>query len=385
MRSPFGVRRSNSTVVVSACGRRRADFWSLARHRGRAAPAAPTSGTEPNRVTDDQFALDEIATAHHGVGGVEHLAQPDARAPPQRGERVGEAGAGDQVVGRCTPARRARTGRAASTKNRPTPDGARDVRTRGDTSPGCRRRPRSRTPMLSRRCVHGTQATATFTLGSPRSVAASVVALGTSGAGRRSSTGTCQAPHTTTIVHDRHGPRPGSPDACGPPVAVPAGMRRGPARTAPMASATASNAAAPSPRCSMTSSHQRSGSGSPAAAARSPSGSGGGMLAEQLVVAGAVGAASVTASGRSIGLDLNVVLVRPPHRLPLGAELGERRERRAARFGDDVAEQGHRGDEIRVADPPQRRSTSAGSSTRTIAGCTASSVRTTERAEPGPW
>ena len=66
--------------------------------------------------------------------------------------------------------------------------------------------------------------------------------------------------------------------------------------------ATASNAAGPSPRCSITSSHQRSGSGSPAAAARSPQRVGRRLLADQLVRRSAPLARrrSVTASGRSI-------------------------------------------------------------------------------------
>ena len=64
--------------------------------------------------------------------------------------------------------------------------------------------------------------------------------------------------------------------------------------------------------------------------------------------------ARLTASGRSIASTVGAVGERPAHRLPLRAELGERREHGALGLGDDVAEQGDRRHEAGVADPAQR-------------------------------
>ena len=54
---------------------------------------------DAERVADDQPLVQEVETAGHGVGGVEHLGQPRAGAAAERRERVGQPGTGDQVIG----------------------------------------------------------------------------------------------------------------------------------------------------------------------------------------------------------------------------------------------------------------------------------------------
>ena len=136
-----------------------------------------------------------------------------------------------------------------------------------------------------------------------------------------------------------------------------------PARTAAIASPTAANAGTPSPRCSTTSSHQRSASGSPAAAASAASGSTRpGTRRSSSLVASAQPARCVDRSNRP------VVGQGPADRLPLRAELGERPERGSRHVGRQVAEQGDGGPQTRVADPASSDAASAGSSTSTIAG-----------------
>ena len=161
-------------------------------------------------------------------------------------------------------------------------------------------------------------------------------------------------------AHDgRRRPPPASADRMRPAHVGLAQRRRAsgvtvPARTAAIASPTASNTGSPSPRCSTRSSHQRSGSGSPAAAASAASGSGGGSPA-----AGGDGAGSprarTTASGRSMASTATPCSAAHAHRLPLRAELGERGEHGPLRAVDDVAEQGDRRDQPGVADPAERR------------------------------
>ena len=164
---------------------------------------------------------------------------------------------------------RSRSKRAAPTNHRLIPG-----------SPGwrntCAYQPGLRTPApypvaaARRRWVHGTQHMPTFTRGRPRSVWASVVADGSGSA----SAGTCHAPQTTAI---RSCPSAIALRSTWRMCASRCASRRvdasRPPRTAVIAIATASNAGAPSPRCSITSSHHRSGSGSPAASASAASGS----------------------------------------------------------------------------------------------------------------
>ncbi len=54
-------------------------------------------------VAHHQFAAYEVESAHHGVGGVEHLGQTDPGSGPHGGQRFGESCPGDQVIGRCCP------------------------------------------------------------------------------------------------------------------------------------------------------------------------------------------------------------------------------------------------------------------------------------------
>ena len=117
-----------------------------------------------------------------------------------------------------------------------------------------------------------------------------------------SSAGTCHAPQTTATVAypsltaARIARRMCASRRCSPSDGTV------PARTAAIASATASNATRPSPRCSTTSSHHRSASGSPAAAANAPKGSTGAPSVSAISSSPASSAApvSVLASGRSI-------------------------------------------------------------------------------------
>ena len=71
-------------------------------------------------------------------------------------------------------------------------------------------------------------------------------------------------------------------------------------------------------------------------------------------------------------------------RLPLRAELGERREHGALGVGDDVAEQRHRRHEAGVADPAQR-GVGVGRAPRRARrrGAARRARASTERAEPG--
>ena len=334
-----------------------------------------------DRVADHEFAPDQVGVAHHGVGGVEHFGQPGPRAPAQRRECVGQPRAGDQVVGRCPePGAPQQAGdldeeprharRAGMFEHVAVPAGARHA--------GGVARRRAQPAMGPRHPRRGD-----LHLGEPaedRGVAA------VAGVDRRrvSSAGTCQAPQTTTIGPvDVLDGRRGWRDACAPRVGVSRRDGTKPVRTAAIASATASNAAGPSPRCSMTSSHQRSGSGSPAAAARSRSGSGGVCSPTSSSSLAVRRRRSVTASGRSMARTSTPCSFAHRDRLPLGAEHAERREHRARRIGDRVAEQRHRRHEPVVADPPQRRSRSAGSSTRTMSGCIASSARRTDAGRSG--
>ena len=187
-----------------------------------------------------------------------------------------------------------------------------------------------------------------MTRGSPRSVALSTAAVRPS----RSSAGTCHAPHTTATVS--------CPSLSARRIArrMWASRRSSradvtvPARAAIIASATASNAGAPSPRCSITSSHHRSGSASPAAAANSRKGSGGADISDEFVgrpLGEGDGHREVDGDGGAL------VRIRPGDRLPLGAEGGERREDRPAGLVGHVAEQGNGRDEAVVADPRQAR------------------------------
>ena len=61
-------------------------------------------GDLTDRVADDQLTAYEVEPTRHGVGGVEHFGEADARPPAHRRERGGQTGAGDQVVGRCSAA-----------------------------------------------------------------------------------------------------------------------------------------------------------------------------------------------------------------------------------------------------------------------------------------
>ncbi len=92
------MRRSISRVVAAAAGLSRADFWALGeiaceRHLWGVV------GDASERVADDEFGAHQFEPAHHGVGGVEHLAETGTRAAAHRRERLGEPCAGDQVVG----------------------------------------------------------------------------------------------------------------------------------------------------------------------------------------------------------------------------------------------------------------------------------------------
>ena len=148
-----------------------------------------------------------------------------------------------------------------------------------------------------------------------------------------------------------------------------------PARTAAIASATASNTGSPSPRCSTRSSHHRSASGSPRRR-----GEGGERIGWRRRAAPALVAAppATTASGRSIARTVDAVLGGPAHGLPLRAERGERREHRPLGLGDDVARAGPPAARARAGrSTAARRSASAGASTSTTSGRIASSARRT--------
>ena len=86
-RSPFGVRRSSSTVRGvgrPACSR--AARWAAARSRASGTCGA-SGGTSPMASPTTSSSTHEREPAEHGVGGVEHLGEAGPRPPPQRGER----------------------------------------------------------------------------------------------------------------------------------------------------------------------------------------------------------------------------------------------------------------------------------------------------------
>lgn len=148
-----------------------------------------------------------------------------------------------------------------------------------------------------------------------------------------------------------------TPSRSSPPSASPSSSV---SRSAVMASSSAVNGAsaspAPRPRCSITSSHQRSGSSCPAAAARAASGS---RRTSAGAVPGRTGRSLVGPA--AVRIDVPVAVRRPPRQRvrgrevdeagrdvvlegpadghPLRGELGQRPERRAARFVHGVGEE----------------------------------------------
>ena len=167
-----------------------------------------------------------------------------------------------------------------------------------------------------------------------------------------------------------------------------------PDRTAAIASATASNATRPSPRCSTTSSHHRSASGSPAAAAQ-PAVAGGSTGAppssatsssptsSSTVSSGP--AASVLARGRSIAR--NSMPCALAHATACHSGLNEASGANAARCGWSTTCPSRATGGTRCSSPIHANAAvvSAGASTSTTSGCSSSNAFTTDRAEPGPW
>ena len=176
----------------SASGFRRAARWAAARSRASGTCGA-SGGTSPMASPTTSSSTTSGSPPSTALGGVEHLGQPGARPAAQGGQRVGEARRGDQVVGRRrhAPAAQGVGGvdeeprhalRAGVAEHVGVPARA------GDAGAVAGR------PGASRRCVHGTHVTATFTFGRPAQ-RRRVGGGGRSTAG--SSAGTCHAPHTT--------------------------------------------------------------------------------------------------------------------------------------------------------------------------------------------
>ena len=131
-----------------------------------------------------------------------------------------------------------------------------------------------------------------------------------------------------------------------------------PARTAAIASPTASNTVSPSPRCSTRSSHQRSASGSPAAAASAPSGSGGAVAPWTSAGSGATRSARLIARGRSIASTATPLASAQRTACHSGLNVGERREDGTLGPGDHVARAARpaaRGRRHRSIGAPRRR------------------------------
>ena len=143
-RSPFGVRRSSSTVRGAASGFSRAARWAAARSRASGTCGA-SAGTSPMASPTTSSSSDERQPAEHGLGGVEHLGQAGPRPVAQRGQRRRQARRGDEVVGRRRQAVAAQGVGGVDEEPGDTRPG-RDGGTRGRTSPGWRRRRRSRWP-----------------------------------------------------------------------------------------------------------------------------------------------------------------------------------------------------------------------------------------------
>ena len=169
--------RTGATVRARA-GRARAFGCCLrlqptaaAGRRGRG-PAAPAGRRRaPRRSRRRRSARRSMSghapgAGHHGVGGVEHLGKPGRGRSRSAASAVASASRGDEVVGRGRHSAITQQA-AAPTNQRATP-----------RSPGwwntCAYQPGLRTPgavaggRASRRCVHGTQLSPTFTLGRPR-------------------------------------------------------------------------------------------------------------------------------------------------------------------------------------------------------------------------
>ncbi len=358
-------------MVGSAVGRSRAVFWrrvDVARQRH----LRRRRGHRADRVADHEFAPDQGDVAHHGVGGVEHLAQAGPRPAAQGGERVGQPRAGDQVVGRrseagapqqagdlheeapdsrrtgirehvAVPAGARHAGRVARRRAQP------PVRPwhprRGDLhlgEPAERRRVvgGGRHPLMPLPLPGNSPVTVRLALGPLR------ISEGGEGgdvpgtaddddrARRLLGRGADRTAHVRLALEfAAGGDEAGTDGAHG----VGDGVERG------RAVAAVFDHVLP-----------------PAFGVRVARGRGEvaervgrGLPADEFVV--------IRRGGERHGerqVDRphrHVVLVRPGDRLPLGAEHGERRERRPRRIGDDVPEQGDRRHEFGIADPLQRR------------------------------
>ncbi|MFT3853095.1 MAG: hypothetical protein QM733_10200 [Ilumatobacteraceae bacterium] len=292
---PVGVRTSTSTVRRPGSGLSRARRCWTARSRASGTCGA-SSGTMPIASPTISSSWISAMPEPPAASTASAASSTSARPGPGRPRSTASAPAARVAAIRWSgDAGRSwrRSSRAASTNQRATP-----------ASPGlaktCAYQPGLCTPAAypgapstpaadRRRWVHGTQLTPTFTFGRARRARASAAALGivsrvapgvtatpaaTWAVARPARAGTCHAPQTTAIrakpsatawrMHRRMcaSRRSSATDGGGAPD-----------RTAAIAAATASNAGGPSPRCSTTSSHQRSGSGSPAASASAASGS----------------------------------------------------------------------------------------------------------------
>ena len=357
-RSPFGVRRSSSTTTRSDFGVSRAARCAAATSRasgtcgaagGTSPMASPTvrlSMTDGNAPVPDGPNDRSITVPAASSTSVE----PGPRPVAERGQGVGEAGRADQVVGRRRQAlgaqRRGGVDEEAGDALRARVPEHVAVPARVGDAGGVPRA--SLQPAVAPR--------------HPRDRRLRAAGAGTAQRrriGRRRGRRRVERRNVPGPAH--HGDRAaarrgrrGSPAACAPRVERrAAGVAPSP-RTAAIASATASNAGPPSPRCSTTSSHHRSGSGSPAASASARSGSA--ASSSTGIVVGQRRVAAERPAHRHVDRHRrDAVPERPADRLPLGAELGERPERGLRHVGRDVAEQRHRRHEPVVGDPAQQR------------------------------
>ena len=247
---------------------------------------------------------------------------------------------------------RSRSSRAAPTNHWLTP-----------SSPGCLNtcayHPGLRTPApypadaASRRCVHGTQHTPTFTRGRPRKVSASA-------SGRRQRLG--QRRHVPRPAHDRDALVPigdrtsQAPGACelhvAPRAASQPHARRGPRSSPRRRTRTPVGRRHDARSRRPTTAPGRVAGGCSQRGQRIADGCRR-VRADAIATRRRHRPANECCSGRSIARTGTPRVVGPSERLPLRAELGERQEGGALRTIDHIAEQRHRRNEVLVAHPPQ--------------------------------
>ena len=176
-------------------GGSRADFWDLATSRARGTCGAE-SGTVPRRSPTTSSRRTRSSPPITASAASSTSARPTRGRPRMAASDSASRVPAIRWSGDAAPPR-SRTRRAASTKNRATPSLPGWSNT-WRYHPGLSTPAEYPEPTDSRRCVHGTHATAVFTLGRPRRVAVSVATFGASGPSTASA-GTCHAPQTTTI------------------------------------------------------------------------------------------------------------------------------------------------------------------------------------------